>query len=632
MSRLFLLICGTWFLAGCGAQPIASTERHINAENNASVAPDNIPQPVRAIPLPPPPKPQPKAERYSVVVNNVPVQELLFALARDAKVNVDIHPGIEGRVSLNAIDQTLPQILTRLAKQTDLRFELDGPNLVVMPDTPYLKSYKIDYVNIARNSTGTVGISTKIATTGNTTQSNSSGSSSGDNGSTTMVSNTSNNKFWETLTQNLKDILRETDKVFPEGSFEKQTTNNEQKQKQTKQPTLLQKYEALAHKALDSALLPSNTKEKSTTSITSPREEVDEESRSTVERSFNFREAASVISNPEAGIINVRATSRQHEKVQEFIDRVIGSAKRQVLIEATIVEVTLNDQFRAGIDWSRLMNLGDGKFTASQSFTSGNFSSTPVFTLFYSNPNSSVKITSTIQLLSTFGNTRVLSSPKIMTLNNQTALLKVVDENVYFTLDVRTTEPTGLNSSISRTVTSKLNSVPIGIVMSVTPQIGDNGDVSLNVRPTISRISSFINDPTLAVQTALSGAEINAESLTKINSIVNRIPQIQVREFESVLRVPSGQTVVLGGLMQDSEVRNKNGAPGISDVPIVGNAFKYQEETSNKSELVIFLRPIIVGETNSDNTLQDYQGLLPNNNFFRPEKKSTSQEAQGRQP
>src|SRR5436190_20240945 len=167
MPRISLLTCGILllFVAGCGTQPIATTDRHIRADTAAPVA-SEIPKPVRPVPLPPPPQPQPKVERYSVVVNNVPIQELLFALARDARVNVDIHPGIEGTVTLNAIDQTLPQILSRLAKQVDLRFELDGPNLVVMPDTPYLRNYKVDYVNMARDTTETISLATQIASTG----------------------------------------------------------------------------------------------------------------------------------------------------------------------------------------------------------------------------------------------------------------------------------------------------------------------------------------------------------------------------------------------------------------------------------------------------------------------------------
>ncbi len=607
-----MLASGLLLLAtGCGTQPIATPDRHIRAETAAPPPASDIPPLARPVPMPPPPKPQAKVDRYSVVVNNVPVQELLFALARDAKVNVDVHPGIEGNVTLNAIEQTLPQILTRIAKQVDMRFEIDGPNLVVMPDAPYLKNYKIDYVNIARTSAGTVGISTQVATTGLTGQAGSAGggaAAGAGNNSTTTVSNTSNNRFWETLIQNIKDMLRETDKLFPEGSFETQVAQTGQQRR--------------------AANAPATTTERSSrstrsTTTTPPGEVESAQQVASQERRFTFREAASVIANPEAGVISVRATSRQHAKVQEFLDQVMGSARRQVLIEATIVEVTLNDQYQAGVDWSRIAQGGNG-FSIKQVLTGGvtasSSGSLPVL-LNYTNPNARIggNIGLAISLLSTFGDTRVLSSPKIMALNNQTALLKVVDEKVYFTTEVKITEGTQ-NNPPRRDFVSTLHTVPIGMVMSVTPQVGDNDDVSLNIRPTVSRISGFVNDPT----PALSGNP----------NVVNRVPEIQVRELESILRVPSGQTVVLGGLMQDNEQTKREGVPVLSRLPVVGDAFSFRNDVSGKTELVIFLRPVVIREANLASTLQDYQGLLPDNRFFQSETGTAKglKEATGTKP
>ena len=160
MLRNWLVLGLSATLSGC-FQPMKPTPSgHLGAEPAPPIA--SIPPPVQALPVPPRPQPTTKPETYSVVVNNVNVRELLFALARDAKVNVDIHPGITGTVTLNAIDQTLPQLLSRIAKQVDMRYELDGPNLVVMPDSPYLRIYKIDYVNVDRQTTGQVSISSEI--------------------------------------------------------------------------------------------------------------------------------------------------------------------------------------------------------------------------------------------------------------------------------------------------------------------------------------------------------------------------------------------------------------------------------------------------------------------------------------
>ena len=155
----------SYLLAACAAPtPREPLKGHLNTESTAPSATANIPAPVeQTLALPKPRAPR-KAETYSVVVNSVPVRDLLFALARDAKVNVDIHPGITGTVTLNAIDQTLPQLLTRISKQVDMRFEMDGQNLSVMPDSPFLKHYRVDYVNMSRHVTGAVSTSTQIAT------------------------------------------------------------------------------------------------------------------------------------------------------------------------------------------------------------------------------------------------------------------------------------------------------------------------------------------------------------------------------------------------------------------------------------------------------------------------------------
>jgi MSHA biogenesis protein MshL len=583
-----LSACGlAILLAACESAPVVSTQSHIQRQP-ARVG--SIPPPVSQVIVPPPPRPAPKPERYSVVVNSVKVQELLFALARDAKINIDVHPAIEGVVTLNAIDQTLPQILARIAKQVEMRYEIDGNNLAVVPDTPFLRNYKVDYVNIARTSGGQVSISTQVATTGQSTLSGG-GSTGSNNGSTTTVTNTSNNRFWDTLVQNIKDILRETDKVLPEGSAEIQTERHVQKSA--------------------SGIAATQTKgsaKDDTLSLSSPSNASELQGlEATTTRKVTYREAASVIANPEAGVISVRATSRQHEKIQEFLDRVVGSAKRQVLIEATIVEVTLSEAYQAGVDWQHISSSGN--LTVGQSLISGNFATTPVFTLGYVNPAHSLlgNINATVKLLSQFGNTKILSSPKIMALNNQTALLKVVDERVFFTIDLKVTEG-NTNTPSRRDISSTVHTVPVGLVMSVTPQVGDANDVSLNVRPTISRISNFVSDPAVRL--------IQAE-LGVANVIDNRVPEIQVREMESILRVDSGQIIVLGGLMQDQQAKKRDGVPGVSKIPAVGDVFSFRDDLTNKTELVIFLRPIVTREASLDTDLAAYRRLLPDDNFFR---------------
>jgi MSHA biogenesis protein MshL len=311
-----------------------------------------------------------------------------------------------------------------------------------------------------------------------------------------------------------------------------------------------------------------------------------------------------VISNPETGLIAVRATGRQHEKIQEFLDLVMSSARRQVLIEATVIEVQLNDNYQQGINWSTLRTSATQGFSASQGQVGSNPLPTNVspgitpgvFVMSYLKPLTALgNLTATVQLLESFGKVKVLSSPKISVLNNQTALLKVVDNKVYFTITATSTAAT-TTAAGTATYTSELHTVPVGFVMSVTPQIAESDEVTLNVRPTISRIVGFAQDPSPALAAA---------------KVVSNVPVIQTREMESVLRVASGNIAVMGGLMQDTVDNLKDGVPLLSRIPGVGNAFGYRNETTSKSELVIFIRPVVVKEASVNGDYKDFRSFLP---------------------
>jgi general secretion pathway protein D len=279
-----------------------------------------------------------------------------------------------------------------------------------------------------------------------------------------------------------------------------------------------------------------------------------------------------------------------HDNIQRFVDQVLNSVRRQVLIEATVVEVTLNDDFQAGVDWSRIAT-GDG-WSLQQSLLGGTLGTTPFLSATYTNTNADRSITAAIKALDSFGDVSVMSSPKIMALNNQTSILKVVDNRVYFSIEAETTTTQGV---IDTTFTTTINTVPVGFVMSVTPFISSDGEVILNIRPTISRILQFVNDPNPSL--ALAG-------------ITNPVPEIQVREMESVLRVADGQTAVIGGLMQDSANKTSEGLPGLHDVPGVGLLFGTKTRLLAKTELVIFLRPRIINNASLDTSLQDFKRYL----------------------
>ncbi len=531
---LFALVIA--LTAGCGvSRPPSPSEGHLKDESDGqqaeaggeSASDDAIPDPVtNGAPLPAPSEPE-EAERYTVVVNQVPVRELLFALARDADIDIDIAGEIQGDVTLNAIDATLPRLLERISYQAAIRYELDDDYLRIAADEPYLESYPVDYVNLSREASSTVETATQITSTGfgedGGTGGGSGGGSSGTNNSSTSLENESDNRFWETLERNLGGMLGV---------------------------------------------------------------EVGESGDRPDERRY-------LMVNRETGYITVRATQRQHEQVQRYLDRIMESARRQVLIEATVVEVELSDQYQAGVDWSYISSSVGGLDLLEQNLTAGSLGNAPnALASFVDTDIAGGELQATVRALETFGDVSVMSSPKIMALNNQLAILKVVDNRVYFTIDVEQTLDEGVTNTV---FDSQINTVPVGLVMTVTPYIGANDEVLLNTRPTVSRILGFVDDPNPSLADA---------------GVTNEVPEIQVREMESLLRVNSGQVAVIGGLMQDSIDQNQRSVPGLGNLPLVGNLFSYRDDRVEKTELIIFLRPTVVDQANLDGEMERFRQYL----------------------
>lgn len=550
LKYLASVLIVTAFLCGCSAtRPPTPSKGHLNAD--AKPLPQHIPTPVARTSFVPPPNVSMPQESYTVVVNDVPIKELLFALARDAKINVDVHPSLTGHVTLNAINQTLLQILTRLSEQVPLIYTLHNGNLAISPDAPVLRNYKIDYVNMRRNSSSTVSVATKIATAGG-----SAGAQNDElgNSSSTTVTTENNNDFWPTLVSNIQALLQENT-----SASSKQSTTG-------------------------SASTGSASAGNSATAGASTGAGGNGTSTST-QSGTSSSSSSNVIANSLAGILSVRATERQHRQIQQFLDQVMASSLRQVLIEATIVEVELSDHFQGGIDWSLVQTKGANAITATSSLLGNELQTPPAFIVNFDRL-SGKDITASLRLLETFGDTKVLSSPKIIALNNQTALLKVVDEKVFFQVDVEIAVDADTNKE-SRGYKSEIRTVPVGIIMSVTPQINENGNITLSIRPTITRITGFAIDPVPRLLASSS-----------LQNFDNLVPEIQIREMESLLQVRSGQTVMLGGLMQDNKNKTSAGVPFLARLPLIGSLFDYRDHSFSKSELVIFLRPMLASSGN----------------------------------
>lgn len=558
--RFICLIIFTFFLAACSFTKPRTTADFDIDYNKHLIKPDsnkltkNIPELISYKELADNNKNnKDKLALYSVMVHNAPVRETLLGLAKSAKVNIDIHPNVDGNITLNAIQETMPSILDRICEQLDIRWSKKNNHILVELDTPYLKNYMVDYINMGRDLEAKVSTNTQIVTQSqitnnvNNTINNSSNNSNivndNNNISSTLVKNKTNNNFWKSLEKNIKDILQETDKILPEGSSE-----TEIKIENNINNNINNNYKLNNKNANNS---------------------IDKNNNYSLIKHSTFKEAASVIINQETGIISVRATHKQHQKINDFIQQVFNSAKRQVLIEATIIEVILNDNYQQGIDWKKITGFGAFSFI-------GNSLNNNNINLSYINDNDKTIL---VNLLETFGETKVLSSPHLAVLNNQTAMLKVVENYVYFNVKADTISTA--NVGTTTTYTSTPQTVSVGVVMSVTPQISKDNIVMLNVRPTITQIAYTVADPNPDLQK---------------NGIQNLLPVIDTREIESVLRIKSGQTAILGGLMKDEVNLKRSAVPILGNIPLLGEVFNNFNHSKKKSELIILLRPLVIKE------------------------------------
>lgn len=521
------LLCFICLLSGCSA-PLPREPLRGHLPGNTPAAPETISpildeaaeHPANALEVP-----RYAKDKYSVTVHGVPVRDLLFALARDAKIDIDIASDISGLITLNAVEQTLPALLTRISRQIPLRFELTANSLLILADTPYLRHYPVDYVNLGRTVNGAISNNMQIGAS--TANSIGAGSLS-----STRIENTTQHRFWETMEKNLRQMLGERQA----STVTVDATKNE------KSPA------------------------------------IDNGSSSTL------------IINPEAGLISVFATQRQHQGIQAFINRVGRSVRRQVLIEATIVEVALNDAHEQGIDWNGLVRGGLFEFAGNSLKGSVN--------LRYNRDDDPRAL---ISLLESFGTSRVLSSPRVSALNNQAALLKVVENYVYFTVKADTTTTANVGTTVTYTTTPQ--TVSVGLVMGVTPQISADDSIILNIRPTITSIGREVPDPN--------------PDLRK-NGIENLVPMIRTREIESVMRVSNGQIAILGGLMEDRIDHRNNRLPVLGEIPFAGEIFNNRNNRAQKTELVIFLRPVVIREATLRGDYADLSGYLPDADFFQP--------------
>ncbi len=507
----------------------------------------------------------------SVSVNEtIPLKDVLYELSQQANYDLEIDPRIDGAIIFSAKNRPFDEVMSRISDLAGLRFKFDNDVVRVEMDTPYSETYKVDYLPMARTVTSTVQNNASFAGSG----SSEGGSATSSSGSTFSLSGSTEVDFWKELDTNIKQILESNS---------------------LKNALLSDKTPVLSAPAAPIPVAPTPDAGAETPTEGSDAVATDAQASpppapvaaaaapaaapaadSAATEQEEIKPTYSV--NKQAGLLSVFANEKVHKKIKAYLDIVKKSVSSQVLIEAKVLEVSLSDEFAAGINWTEIGNsLGDLNLGVTASMPVLDPTTTNGFTAgLVGNDASAV-----ISAVSRYGTVRALSSPRMTVLNKQSAVLNVATNRVYFEI---TQEPTttddGATSGGGITVETK--SVPVGVLVNVTPSIDTaKGEIVLNLRPTITRVEDSVTDPA-------------PKLIAPTSTVENKIPQLSVQEFDSVLKVRSGEAVVMGGLIRDSADNEQIGVPILGEIPLFGSLFKSTGDKISKSEVIVFLKATIV--------------------------------------
>lgn len=513
----------------------------------------------------------------SISVNQtVPLRDVLYELAEQAGYDLELDPRIRGGIIFTARGRPFDQVIDKIAESAGLRYKFADDSVKVELDTPYHEIYKLNYLSYIRSNTSSISNDVAVVT-----------GEGADTGSRFRAESTSEADFWGEITTNLDQILNANRNA---GTL--RTDRDPRVTAVTETPAPVVPVEPVVLSA-DGEMARAGAPGGTTVQVQAPQAVLrvdslsEDEGQAPVDPNAPDPFASRYSVNRQGGIISVFANERLHKQVTSYLNALRKSVSSQVLIEAKVLEVTLSDEFAAGIDWSAI-NLFNNRLGLGASSGAAN-AVLPSFTPAASPPlgafigYTSGNFNAAAEALSRFGTVRALASPRLTVLNNQSAVLNVAKNVVYFELDVETTTT---EAGIQTNVDSTIRNVPEGVLINVQPSIDlDDQTVAMSVRPTVTRIESYVNDP--AVSFASNG------------NIQSPVPVVNVQEFDSVIRVNNGQPIVLGGLIQDRTTSQQVGVPVLSEVPLVGALFRNQNDKINKTELVVFLRATIVEGGNS---------------------------------
>ena len=502
----------------------------------------------------------------SVSVNqSVPLRDILYELAEQAEYDIELDPNIRGSIIFTARNKPFDLVVKRIASIAGLRYKFEDDFLRVELDTPYLKTYKIDYLSFIRTNQGSVSNNVSVVS-----------GEGADSGSGYSSSTDSSSDFWGELDLNMSQILGGASTGGLKTSRDPRITAVEQNPE----------VGAVAPQASEGGDGQVNVQPPEAVLRVESLPIDEEEVPGAMTGGNDDGNGQTYSINKQAGLINVFATEKVHKQVQDYLNDLKRSVTSQVLVEAKVFEVSLSDEYINGIEWNSVykeFGLGSFNSAADTLFTNvlpipgGDVVTNNNFGLTYDGND----FEAFVRAISGFGTVRALASPRLTVLNNQSAVLNVATNRVFFELDIdrETDDDTG---DVTIEIDSEIQSVPEGVLINVQPSIDlDKRTISMSIRPTITRIVGTVQDP--SVQFVAGG-----------DGIISEIPEVNIQEIDTVIKVNSGQPIVMGGLLQDRIASTQEAVPVVGEVPILGALFRSQSDLVSKTELVIFLKATLI--------------------------------------